>query len=220
MRLVLLGPPGAGKGSLALRLKDRWGLAHVASGDLLREAVRARTPLGRQVQGSLARGALVPDPVVEQLVFERLRGVPRQPGFVLDGFPRTEAQAQALDQVLAADGASLDRVLDLETSPEMIVRRLAGRRVCRACGANYHVTNMPPAREGSCDRCEGALEQRQDDRPDTIRQRLQVYAEQTAPLLAYYRARGVLRTLDGQLDIEPLVAAFEALSRREGWLAG
>lgn len=219
MRLILLGPPGAGKGSLAVMLRDRWGLTHLASGDLLREAVRAKTPLGVQAEAFMTRGALVPDTLVTAMMLERLRGVPTTEGFILDGFPRTVAQAEALDQVLQAAGAPVDRAVCLETAPEMIERRLAGRRVCRSCGMNYHVRRMPPAREGICDRCGGPLEQRADDRPATIRQRLQVDAAQAAPLVAHYRQRGVLRTVNGDLDVPDLFAQLTAQFTQEGLLA-
>ena len=215
MRLILLGPPGAGKGSLAVRLKDRWGLAHVASGELLRQTSRAKTPLGIEVQGALARGDLVPDRVVEQLVFERLRQIPRQPGFVLDGFPRTEAQAAALDRVVEQAGTPMDRVLYLETLPEVVRSRLAGRWVCWSCGMNYHATNLLPRRPGVCDRCDGSLEQHPDDAPQALAQRLQVYETQTAPLLTYYRQQGLLRVVDGNLSVEALYQALLALFQRE-----
>lgn len=215
MRLVLLGPPGAGKGSVAQLMQDRWRVAHIASGDLLREAVRARTPLGQQAQASMARGELVPDALVSQLVWERLRAVAGQ-GFVLDGFPRTRAQAEELDAVLARAGRPLDRVVYFRTSPAMIVQRLAGRRICRRCAANYHLTNMPPARDGLCDRCGGPLEQREDDRPETIARRLVVDEASTAPLVAYYRHEGRLQEVNGDESVEGLFQVLAGQYRRDG----
>ena len=219
MRLVLLGPPGAGKGSFAQAVRDRWALAHIASGDLLREAVKAKTPLGVEADRSMARGELVPDALVTALIRERVAGLDAGRGFVLDGFPRTEAQAVALDAALAGAKAPLDRAVYLKTSPALIVRRLAGRLVCAGCGQNYHATNRPPPREGVCDRCGGRLETRADDRPETIAHRLEVYERQTAPLLAYYRSRGLLRDADGDQSVEALVAALTAAFRQDGLLA-
>jgi len=215
VRLILLGPPGAGKGSQARVLSERLGLTHIASGDLLREAARAQTPVGRQVQECLTRGELVPDTLVTEMVLAQVSRATGGRGFVLDGFPRTHAQAEALDGVLAAAGAPIDRVLYLETSPVMVRSRLAGRWVCRSCGMNYHATNLPPRRPGVCDRCDGSLEQRPDDAPETIAQRLQVYETQTAPLLTYYRQQGLLRVVDGNLSVEALYQALLVLFQRE-----
>ncbi len=219
MRLVLLGPPGAGKGSFAQAVRDRWALAHIASGDLLREAVKAKTPLGVEADRYMARGELVPDALVTALIRERVAGLDAGRGFVLDGFPRTEAQAVALDAALAGAKAPLDRAVYLKTSPALIVRRLAGRLVCAGCGQNYHATNRPPAREGVCDRCGGRLETRADDRPETIAHRLEGYERQTAPLLASYRSGGLLREADGDQSVEALVAALTAAFRQDGLLA-
>lgn len=214
MRLILLGPPGAGKGSQAQVLSERLGLTHIASGDLLRHAVRAKSPLGLQAEQYMSRGELVPDRLVTQMVLEHLAG-PRGAGVVLDGFPRTQAQAVELDHALDRARAPIDLVLYLRTSHEMIVRRLAGRWICRSCDANYHTTNLPPKRAGICDRCGGPLEQREDDRPDTIRQRLRVYETQTAPLLTYYRDRGVLHEVNGDLSVEALFRELGQLFRHK-----
>lgn len=214
MRLVLLGPPGAGKGSQAEVLSERLQLVRIATGDLLREAVRTKTPLGVQAETSMQRGELVPDTLVTAMVLERLPSTVDR-GFVLDGFPRTEGQAVELDAALARLGTPLDLILDFETSPAMIQWRLAGRWICRPCSINYHVTNRPPARPGLCDRCHGPLEQRADDRPETIAQRLRVYQTQTAPLLGYYRRRGLLRAVNGDLAVETLYQELVALFRGE-----
>ena len=212
MRLVLLGAPGAGKGTLAQLMSRRFGVPQLASGDLLREAVRTQTVLGRDAQTYMQRGELVPDALVTALVLERLSALRE---FALDGFPRTEAQALELDGALASRQIPLDRVLYVKTSTDVIVSRLVGRRICRSCDAIYHVMNIRPARDGICDRCGGTLEQRQDDRPETVVQRLRVYEEQTAPLLEYYRTRGSLRMLDGDLAIEALFQSLVALFERE-----
>lgn len=199
-------------------MRDRWGLTHIASGDLLREAVKAKTPLGAEVAGSMARGELVPDALVTALIRERVAGLDRGQGFVLDGFPRTEPQAVALDAALREAGAPLDRVVYLKTSPAVITARLAGRRVCAGCGQNYHVTNRPPRRTGVCDRCGGRLQTRADDQPATIAHRLDVYEQQTAPMLAHYRQQGILQPADGDQTIEQLVDALGAAFRQAGWL--
>jgi len=217
MIVVLLGPPGAGKGTQAEGLAERLGLVHVASGDLFREAVAAATPLGRQVQAYMERGELVPDGLTVRMVLERMAQPDCRAGVILDGFPRTVAQAEALDQALAAQGQQVDAVLLLTVPDEVVLERLTGRRICRNCQAPYHVSFNPPAVEGRCDRCGGPLYQRDDDREETVRRRLQVYHEQTAPLVSYYRERGLLREVDGRGDVEAvaerLVQALEAGAR-------
>ena len=214
MRIVLLGPPGAGKGSLAQLMHDRFRMLHLASGDLLREAVRDGTELGRKAQAYMSLGQLVPDQLVTAMILERLPSS-RSRGVALDGFPRTQAQAVELDAALAKRGLAIDRALYFETSPEMVLFRLAGRRVCRSCGTIYHMTNHPPVHEGRCDRCSAPLEQRQDDRPETIAKRMAVDVQQTAPLLEYYRSRSLLRVLDGNQSVEGLYQAVTSLLRQE-----
>lgn len=197
MIVVLMGPPGAGKGTQAARLAERLAVAHVASGDLFREALAAGTPLGRQAQVYMGRGELVPDDIVVQMVLERLARPDCQRGVVLDGFPRTAAQAEALAAALAAQGRRVDAALLIEVPDAAILERMTGRRICRQCQAPYHVRFNPPARAGICDRCGGELYQRDDDREETVRKRLEVYREQTLPLVAYYRDQGVLQEIDG-----------------------
>jgi len=204
MVVVLLGPPGAGKGTQAARLAERLGLAHVASGDLFREAVAAQTPLGKKAQGYMERGELVPDEIVVAMLLERLARPDCRPGAVLDGFPRTVAQAEALEKALADQGKQVDAVLLLQVPDEVVLERLTGRRICRDCQAPYHMTFHPPAQEGICDRCGGPLYQRDDDREETVRHRLQVYREQTTPLIAYYRRKGHLREVDGVGEVEEI----------------
>ena len=201
MRLILLGPPGAGKGTQAKLLVDRLEIPQVSTGDMLRAAVKAGTPLGREAKAYMDRGALVPDGVIIGLVRERLQQPDCARGYILDGFPRTVAQAEALGSTLEALRASLDHVLSLEVPPENLVLRIAGRRTCRNCGAMYHVRFSPSKVEGRCDACGGPTYQRDDDREETVRRRLQVYTEQTAPLVSFYEARGLLRRVSGTGEI-------------------
>ena len=188
MRLILLGPPGAGKGTQAKGLAASLGVPHVSTGDMLRAAVSSGSEVGRRAKKYMDAGELVPDAVVVAIVAERLREPDAASGWLLDGFPRTEAQAAALDEAIAGLGQSLDRVLYLAVPDEVVVRRLSGRRTCRGCGANFHVEFMPPRKEGVCDACGGELYQRADDEARSIRERLAVYAAETEPLVARYRA--------------------------------
>ncbi|MDD5559887.1 adenylate kinase [Candidatus Methylomirabilis sp.] len=204
MRLVLLGPPGAGKGTQARLLTATFDVAHVSAGDLLRQAVADGSELGQTAKSIMARGALVPDEVVIGIMEERLRRPDCAGGYILDGFPRTLRQAEALSEVLNLLQAPLDRVISVEVSEDDLVRRLAGRRICRACGSMFHVETKPPMRIGACDTCGGALYQRDDDKEDTIRHRLRVYREQTEPLIAYYEKIGLLRRVDGRGTIEEI----------------
>jgi adenylate kinase len=197
MIVVLLGPPGAGKGTQAARLAERQGVAHVASGDLFREALAAGTSLGRKAQGYMGRGELVPDDIVVEMVLERLARPDCERGVILDGFPRTATQAEALDKALAAQGRQVDVALAIDVPEAAILERMTGRRICRECQAPYHIKFNPPAREGRCDRCGGVLYQRDDDREETVRHRLAVYEKQTLPLVSYYRQQGILHQVDG-----------------------
>ena len=195
--MVLLGPPGAGKGTQAKLLQERFKACQVSTGDILRKAVAEQTPLGKQAAQYINQGALVPDPLIVNLVAERLQDKDCEKGFILDGFPRTISQAESLDEILTRMGLTLDRVLSVQVPHTVIVQRLAGRRTCKGCGALYHLTLDPPDKEGICDRCGGELYQRDDDREETITARLKVYETQTAPLMNYYRERGLLRDIDG-----------------------
>lgn len=214
MKLILLGPPGAGKGTQAKMLVEHFAIPQIATGDILRGAVQAGTALGLQAKGFMDAGTLVPDEVVIGIVRERLQEADCQGGFILDGFPRTVAQADALQGTLADLGRALDRVLSLTVDAEALVQRLTGRRTCRACGRGYHITFEPPRASGICDSCGGELYQRDDDQEATIRRRLTVYAEQTAPLIAYYRSTGLLTELDGMQSIptvqEQILAVLQA----------
>jgi adenylate kinase len=197
-RVAFLGPPGAGKGTQARDLAQEWRIPHLATGDMLREAVAAGSPLGREAKGYMDQGALVPDDVIIRMMGERLGKADAGRGFILDGFPRTIAQAEALAKLLKDLGQSLDTVVYFDVSEPELLRRLTGRRVCRTCGHSYHMTSNPPKRAGMCDECGGELYQRDDDAETTVRKRLEVYQRQTAPLLDYYRQRSLLATVSGE----------------------
>jgi adenylate kinase len=189
--------PGVGKGTQASMLCQVLGGAHVSTGDILRQAVASGSALGRQAKSHMEAGGLVPDPLVEELVVERLSRADARPGFVLDGFPRSVEQVAMLDRILGRLGQALDRVVFLVVEPGEIVRRLAGRRVCPRCGRVYHVDHQPPRSPGVCDRCGSALAQRADDAESVVRERLEVFARQTLPIVEGYRSRGLLREVDG-----------------------
>lgn len=210
MRLILLGPPGAGKGTQAKLLVEGLKIPQVSTGDMLRAAVKAGTPLGQEAKQYMDRGALVPDAVIIGLVRERLQQPDCSRGYILDGFPRTVAQAEALEKTLAGLQASLDSVVSLEVPTEDLVLRIAGRRTCRNCGAMYHVRFSPSKTDGRCDACGGPTYQRDDDREETVRRRLAVYAEQTAPLISFYEARGFLRRVPGTGEIAEIFQRITA----------
>ena len=197
MRVVLLGPPGAGKGTQARALGALWGIPQVASGDLLRAAVREDSELGREAASYMDRGQLVPDELVLRLVAARLGKADSRKGFILDGFPRNVMQAEALAKGLDKAGLKLDKAVAVIVPDEEIVKRISGRRTCAKCNAMYHVAFEPPAKPGVCDKCAGQLYQREDDAEETVRERLKVYREATQPLLDYYGRLGLLAQVDG-----------------------
>lgn len=213
LRVIFLGPPGAGKGTQAQALASEWGVPHVATGDMLREAVAAKTPLGLEAKRHMDSGGLVPDEVVIGLVGERLAQPDATAGVVLDGFPRTVAQAEALDALFARKGLSLDRVVYFNVSRDELLRRLTGRRVCRACGRTYHLVSAPPKVADKCDACGGELYQRVDDSEATVATRLDVYQKQTSPLLEYYRGRNLLAEVAGE---GPVAGVAEAIRKATG----
>jgi len=211
MNLILLGPPGAGKGTQSRRLSDNLKVPQISTGDLLRAARGNRTTLGIKAESYMTAGQLVPDNLVTEMIRERLKQADCGHGYILDGFPRTLAQAEALDRMIAAESgkaAQIDRVVNIAVDREEVIQRLSGRRQCRKCTENYHARFHPPKTVGVCDRCGGELFQRDDDREDVIRQRLEVYEKQTQPLIAYYEKMGLLRNVRGTGSIEEIFGAI------------
>ncbi len=211
MRLIFLGAPGAGKGTYAAQLSQKLGIPAISTGDILRANVKAETALGREARAFMDRGALVPDDLVIRMLAERMQAEDVRRGFILDGFPRTLAQADALGRLLQERSLSLTAVVNIEVPNDVIIRRLTGRRMCPTCGANYNVnTNLKPKTDGLCDRDGTPLIIRSDDNEETIRQRLQVYETQTAALVEYYRNAGLLRSVPAVGQIPEIVAAIQA----------
>lgn len=215
MRVVFLGPPGAGKGTQTKFLEARYGVCLISTGEMLRQAVQDGTPLGDKARAYIEKGELVPDDLMVGLMARRLREKDCGKGFILDGFPRTLAQAEGLERALQGMGWKLDGVLFLDVPRRVAVERLSHRRTCRVCGGLYHLVSDPPQREGVCDRCGGELYQRDDDKEETIAARLRVYEEQTLPVVDYYRRKGLLDRIDGTGNVEEIRARIlEALERR------
>lgn len=208
--IILLGPPGAGKGTIAEGLKSRTDYRHVSTGDMLRAAVKAGKPVGLEAKSYMEKGELVPDEVIMRIVTERLDEGPTDAQYMFDGFPRTTEQARLLDGVLAARGGKIEKVFLLEVPRDILVDRLAGRRVCRSCGAVYHIRNIPPKVPGVCDICGGELYQRPDDTEATVLNRLEVFKRQTQSLIDYYEKRGVLCRINGGQEKEKTVADIVA----------
>lgn len=204
MRIVMLGAPGAGKGTQAKKLIDKYGVPQVSTGDLLRAAVTAGTGLGREAKSYMDKGELVPDSVVLGMVEERLRQDDCKDGYILDGFPRNTAQAQALDGILAELDMQLDAALSVDVPFDELMKRLTGRRTCSGCGQMYNIYFNPPREENVCDKCGADLYQRDDDREETINKRLEVYNEQTAPLIDYYREKGIVKSVSGAGSIDDI----------------
>lgn len=214
MRVAFLGPPGAGKGTQARNLARQWSVPHIATGDMLREAVAAGTTRGLEAKAYMDRGALVPDEVIIGMIAERLREPDARNGFLLDGFPRTIAQAEGLERLLKDLGQPLERVVYFDVAEPELLRRLTGRRVCRVCGHSFHVVSNPPRREGVCDACGGELYQRVDDSESTVRNRLTVYAGQTTPLLDWYAGKGLLASVKGEGAIGDIGRRVQDAARR------
>ncbi len=213
MNLVILGAPGSGKGTQASRIAERHLLVHISTGDLLREAVAKQTKLGKRVEGILASGQLVSDEIVVELIREAIQkgGGEGRAGWILDGYPRTMAQAKALEQVLEDLGETIDGVIVLDVAPEVIIERLSNRRTCESCYAVYNLLNSPPKAEGRCDQCGGALVQRDDDKPETIRKRLDVFEEQTRPIIDFYEGKYRVHRVDGTRPIDEVILAIGRL---------
>jgi adenylate kinase len=208
-----MGPPGAGKGTQAEKVVSAFGIPHISTGDAFRQAMQEGTPLGRKAKEYVDQGLLVPDDVTNGIVRERLRQDDCRNGFLLDGYPRTIAQAEALDEMLGEMGKRLEHVINLKVDRGLLLARLTGRRICKKCGATYHMVFNPPKREGVCDKCAGELFQRSDDTEEKVGTRLDEYVNKTAPLLDYYREKGLLREVDGEQDIDRVTAAIAAILR-------
>ena len=204
MKVVMLGAPGAGKGTQAKLIAGKYNVPHISTGDIFRANIKNGTELGKEAKKYMDQGLLVPDELVVNLVVDRLLQEDCVNGYVLDGFPRTIPQAEALDVALQKNGERLDYALDIEVPDENIVKRMGGRRACVACGGTYHIVNIPPKKEGICDACGGELILRDDDKPETVTQRLAVYHEQTQPLIDYYNNSGILVEFDGTKDMNDI----------------
>ena len=213
-RFILLGPPGAGKGTQSVMIAEQYNIPHISTGDILRANVKAETPLGVLAKGYMDRGELVPDSLIMDLVKDRLAEPDCEKGFLFDGFPRTVPQAEALDAILADAGIELDAVIDIRVDEDELLKRMTGRRVCRQCGAPYHIVNMPPKKEGVCDLRGGEVYQRADDTEETVKNRFKVYNEQTLPLTDYYAKTGKLVPIEsagGPKDVfEAIIRELEA----------
>ena len=204
MKLMLLGPPGAGKGTQAERISKEYKIPHISTGDIFRKNIKENTELGKKAQEYMNKGLLVPDKLVVDLVTDRLNESDCEKGFLLDGFPRTTAQAEALDEA----GINLDRVINIEVKKESLVERAVGRRVCRDCGAAYHIDFKPSQKGNKCDKCGGELYQRDDDTEKTVTKRIEVYTEQTQPLINFYAAKNIVLNIDGEVSIDQV---FESI---------
>ena len=208
MRVIMLGAPGAGKGTQAIKIAEKYSIPHISTGDIFRANIKNNTELGQQAKKYMDQGLLVPDELVVDLVVDRVQKGDCQKGYVLDGFPRTIPQAEALDQALANMDQAIDYAINVEVPDENIVNRMSGRRACVACGATYHIVYAPTKEENVCDHCQGELILREDDKPETVQKRLNVYHEQTQPLIDYYTKKGNLKEVDGTMDIEDVFGSI------------
>ncbi|GIO15317.1 adenylate kinase [Cohnella xylanilytica] len=213
MNILFMGPPGAGKGTQAERIVEQFGVPHISTGDAFRLAMKENTPLGQKAKEYVDQGLLVPDEVTNGIVRDRLSLPDCEAGFLLDGFPRTLAQAEALDAMLADMGRKIDHVINLKVDRSLLLARLTGRRICKSCGSTYHVLFNPPKQEAVCDKCGGELYQRSDDTEEKVGTRLDEYTSKTAPLLEYYGNKGLLREVDGEKDIDAVTAEIGSLLR-------
>ena len=206
LRTILLGPPGAGKGTQAAKIVEKYGIPHISTGDIFRENIKKGTELGKKAQEYMNRGELVPDDLVIEIATTRLLEDDCKNGFLLDGFPRTVYQAEKLDEFLQSHDSKIDNVIDIAVGKDELIERLTGRRVCKSCGASFHVVNIPPKQEGICDYCGGELIQRADDNLETVTNRIDVYEDQTMPLTDYYEKAGTLTHIDGSTGLDNVFA--------------
>ena len=211
MKIIMLGAPGAGKGTQAKMIADKYGVPHVSTGDIFRVNIKNGTELGMEAKKYMDQGLLVPDELTVKILLDRVSQPDCKNGYVLDGFPRTIPQAEVLDKALAELGESIDYAIDVDVPDENIVKRMSGRRACVSCGATYHVVHVPPKKEGICDRCGSELILRDDDKPETVKNRLDVYHKQTQPLIDFYTKKGVLKTVDGTVDMQDVFKAIVAI---------
>lgn len=211
MKIVMLGAPGAGKGTQAKRIAEAYGIPHISTGDIFRANIKAGTELGKLAKSYIDQGGLVPDEVTIGMLMDRIHEADCEKGYVLDGFPRTIPQAESLTKALAAEGNRIDAAVDIDVPDENIIARMSGRRVCPNCGASYHIVYHAPKQEGICDDCGKPVAQRDDDKPETVKKRLDVYHEQTQPLIDYYKAEGVLKSVDGTQDMDKVFADIKAV---------
>ena len=208
MKIIMLGAPGAGKGTQAKQIAGKYGIPHISTGDIFRANIKEGTELGKKAKEYMDQGLLVPDELTCDLVVDRINQEDCKNGFVLDGFPRTIPQAEALDAALTKLGQKMDYAIDVDVPDENIVNRMGGRRACINCGATYHIVSIPPKKEGICDTCGNELVLRDDDKPETVQKRLNVYHEQTQPLIDYYTKQGILKSVDGTKPMEDVFAAI------------
>lgn len=208
MKIIMLGAPGAGKGTQAKMIAEKYGIPHVSTGDIFRANIKNRTELGMEAKKYMDQGLLVPDELTVKILLDRVAQEDCANGYVLDGFPRTIPQAEVLDKALTELGDAIDYAIDVDVPDENIVNRMSGRRACLACGATYHIAHIPPKTEGVCDKCGQELVLRDDDKPETVLKRLKVYHDQTQPLIDFYTNKGVLKTVDGTVDMKDVFAAI------------
>ena len=208
MKIIMLGAPGAGKGTQAKQIADHYSIPHISTGDIFRANIKEGTPLGKKAKEYMDKGELVPDELTCDLVVDRIAKDDCGNGFVLDGFPRTIPQAEALDAALSKTGDAMDFAIDVDVPDESIIGRMSGRRACPNCGATYHIVAIPPKQEGICDKCGEKLVQRDDDKEETVKNRLKVYHEQTQPLIDFYKGKGILKSVDGTKPMEEVFGAI------------
>lgn len=211
MKIIMLGAPGAGKGTQAKMIAEKYGVPHVSTGDIFRANIKNGTELGMEAKKYMDQGQLVPDELTVKILLDRVAQPDCEKGYVLDGFPRTIPQAEVLDSALAGLGETIDYAINVDVPDENIVKRMSGRRACLGCGATYHMEHIPPKKEGICDTCGQELVLREDDRPETVLNRLKVYHDQTQPLIDFYTGKGVLKAVDGTVDMKDVFAAITAI---------